>query len=529
MPKWEGNQSSYAAVVGKAVAAAMAAAGIQRAEPRGWKCNRSDCLYANKGWENWHGRTRCQGCYQPKTDAMYPPDYACLHPKQRAGTGPSVTTNVNSPNKEDKRRAARTARRQARKERKGKEKENEGPTVSIAKAVQTQAAVPPTAEPGPKTSEILHLALPEKVYEDVALLLPDAAKFVIASLAQETVPTLADAEDPEAVLSKLLKENGPTAKVARLATMESDIAKLKAAIAALKNGGEGVAEALGDLEAKLVAAEAARARVLKDAPTQGFELKAVAEAISPFEVKVQLRKDRQPRGADKAADRAVARHEHIQLLKKQAKALEDAVLELEVENTVKHEDKAKAATELEVKVLKLFDERIAALTAAVPQPGDAGSATAGAQGQAIVAIPQQHLLALPSASVAEVEAAKARIAELEAVVAKSSSLVAQEFERTCDDITPDQFPAAKVPTGNDLLGCAALFKMLQAWATGAAQPFDWTVLAPVVGAEPTVVAKVLLGKVWAKYYPTGTPRALLWCRVKSSWPYCTASAASRWR
>ena len=80
MTQW-GNGRSYAAAVGQAVAAAMAAASSGQAEPRGWKCNRADCLYANKGWENWSGRRRCQGCFQPKQAATHPPEHARLKPE----------------------------------------------------------------------------------------------------------------------------------------------------------------------------------------------------------------------------------------------------------------------------------------------------------------------------------------------------------------------------------------------------------------------------------------------------------------
>ena len=93
MTPWGPNKEDYAEIVGKAVAAAMAAA--SNAQPtavqRGWKCNRADCLYAVKGWDNWSGRTHCQGCFKPRQAAMNPPEGARLAPRPPKEPRPSAS------------------------------------------------------------------------------------------------------------------------------------------------------------------------------------------------------------------------------------------------------------------------------------------------------------------------------------------------------------------------------------------------------------------------------------------------------
>jgi len=497
MGSWSTGRHSYADIVSKAVAAAMAATRTTEPE-KGWKCKRSDCLYAVRGWPNWPGRTHCQGCFQTKHAATHPPDHARLEHNQARleHSRPGAQSGKELTNKEQKKREARARRRAQRQERKANEAAAEPPKnqprerpTATATTVQEEpvtAATAPTAQP---------LTLPKEVTDAIPMLLPGAAKEIVGSLSQEFIPPATEDKAPEATLAKFVGAKGPTAKAAKKEELIATISRLKDALVPLEQGGEPLAAMADSLKAKIEENEVALSKLAKDAPTQNVEHKSVAEAKAHFEVEIQRRKDREAKGAAAAQERAAHRELLIKKLKEQVNALEEGMNELVKTNTERHVARAQAAAAHDSKVLKLFDAKLKSLP------------TTPAQART------------PLKSLAEVEDAEQRMAELleetqqlQAQLSSARGAVQQEFERSFDDITARQVPIADMPEKDELTAYGTLYEALQSWmGAGAATPFDWESLrlqsATKPGPNAPTIIKLLLGDLWKKWYaedPTPT-------------------------
>ena len=446
----------------------------------------------------------------PKAAAMNPPPHARLEGAANAPPKPTVTTD-----KEAKKREARTRRRDERK----------------AKVLASQTArpsPPPPAtivEPSPVAAAVViqtpHYAkgtiyLPEEVTSAAPLLFPHAAKGILESLAAEHAPPPLDLKSPEAILSKHLGDRGPTAKEAKRIDLEAAIRKLKSAIVSLSDGGEAVANATAALKSDLDAKEAALLKLQKDAPSQEHQLKALAEGRSSLELSIQERKDREQRGAAKAADRRASRASFIADLKAQVAAVEAGLTKIDEENTRNHRERAQAAADLDAKALALFDKRLADKEAEDKKGASTAAAIppAGAQQPlALAAPPNAQAAAVPPepghdiSSLAELEAARIRIATLEEQMKKAVSQALQEFERVAD-VDISQLPAVEMPPADALPLYGGLFMTLQNWTLAGAQtPLDYTVLRTAMdeAADPIAVAKLILADAWDKWYPASTP------------------------
>ena len=351
------------------------------------------------------------------------------------------------------------------------------------------------------------LAFKEDTVKAIQLLMPHAAKLIIDSLAQETVATLHEPKAPEQVLSKFIGDKGPSAKVAKKEELVQDIGKLKAAILALQDGGDAVKGTVDTLKEKLEAAENTLTKLLKDAPSQVHELKAVEEAKSSYILACQARKDREQRGLDKACIRRAERAAHIAELKAQVTKLESDMISVDNENTALHKKRAEAAAEQDEKVIQLVDSRIASLTAAgsttsLPPVGTV-AAIQSPLGQAAPPDPAQQ-----TPSVAELQAARAQILELQVELEQAANMVIAEFDKAFTDITVDMMPKVKLPKEDDIAAFGTLFETLQAWAgAGAVMPFDWDALTGITGnaMHPIEIAKHVLGDLWARWYGDGEP------------------------
>jgi len=513
MTPWD-HKRDYAEIA-KAVAAALAASDVSKpAVLREWKCNRADCLFAVKGWSNWSGRTHCQGCYKPKQAAMSPPPAERLKPH----VDPKAQTAVKKKEEMEaiqKKKEARLKRNQARRERKAQAVTGSQSPVAKDPAPRTVAAIPKpgsiaaavapldsVADPTPST----RLTLPAELVDKIPLLLKAATTAIAESLTSELIPCAVECKTPEALLNRFIGEKGPTAKVAKKEALEADIVKLKLSLEPLKDS-ESMADMAESIQAKIDAAEATLTKLLKDAPSVGFELKSVLEAKSSFEVWSQARVDKEVRGAAKAAERRLARHQHIEDLKAQLTLLENGLTELEDRNTAKHAEKGKALADLDANVAKLFDAKIKQLKTP-PSTAESAAASAISAGNQLaiaagVPVPQSGVPA--PRTLKEMEA---HIADLTTKFQQAIA-VKQEFERTLE-IAVEDLPKAKQPDPSAVSSYNELYLALHSWVgTGSALPFEWAALAGL-GQEsdhPAFVCKLLLGNAWSKWYPDGDPPA----------------------
>jgi len=474
---------------------------------KGWLCLCKDCDYALQGTRNYTDRKRCWSCCRLKEEATNPPDFARLPAKfDRDRTA----NNVNTTEKEQKKREARARKREARQ------------TVRAAadKVIQKPCTVAASPNPAkgkdeasapvsiPATSQApTRLQISEKLYEQIDLLVPEAIKVITDSLYQEIAPTVAEGKSPESILSKLIGERGPTAKIARRAELQADIVRYRDALVIFSPAGDSASEITDGIKLKLKAAEEALAKATKDAPSQDHELKAVQEARSSFEVAMQERLDRQQKGAAKALERKQARHLHIQKQRDQLKILEDGLSEMEKSNDEKHAAKQSMAMEADKKVLELFDIKIAALSSPQPQvPAlTAGPQTAAGVNPLAVATPVPH----EPETLAQIREYRLKIDELTAKLMSGASKVQAEFERAIN-LTEDELPIFKTPTKPQMPIYGALFKTMQQWSLrGANEPFDWETLDQLTGPDTKAweVTVFVLGDLLKRWYPNGAPMA----------------------
>ena len=196
------------------------------------------------------------------------------------------------------------------------------------------------------------------------------------------------------------------------------------------------------------------------------------------------------------------RAECIQNLRDQITLLETGMQELVSNNNSKHLERSKAMADLDTKVLELFDRKLQNLQAGplVPPPAQVAAI---ASLQATPPTP-----AIPLATLAELEEAKKLIAELQRKLKEGADKVQAEFDRAFADVLPHHLPAAQVPAEEHLPAVGALYLALQSWAaSGAAVPFDWGAMRPIMGdnLEICVIAKQLLGPIWDKWYQVEAP------------------------
>ena len=468
--------------------------------PRGWLCRQKDCVFALRGIRNYPERTHCWGCYKPKAVTLKATD------KDNKNKDKNEVTNGNNETttKEAKRREARVRRRQAAVDY---QKANSPPSPP--------APVPPTPDgPGPVATAMSQVAAPPgvkrlgitaEIEEKTPLLTTDVLK--IDSLHYEIIPPDLEARTPEATLTKFIGEKSPTAKAARRAEMEADSAKFKAAIASLNivgGGGESMAGAIADLQAKLDANEAALVKVIKDQPTQGHERKAVVEAKSKFEVAMQARKDREDQGLAKAQERRQERHQHIAKLKAQLDILDAELAKMEDASDAKYKARAVKAQEQDMDVIKLFDKKLESLQAAVDMDTTSGPGAAAIALPPIPAQPSQ----VATQEFADIAAMKKHIEVLEAKLKEAAEKVTKEFEIRFEDIQAAALPTLDVPDKKEIPAYMSLLQVLNNWhCSGAALPFDWEALAKVTtdGPKPVDMCRKLLGSTWGKWYGQAGP------------------------
>jgi len=484
-----GNTNNMRSTITKIVSEVMQKGNINEV---GWLCLCKDCDFAKAGTRNYQSRKKCWSCMRPKDTATNPPVYARL--PQRFDQDHTMRNSDDTSKKEQLKREARTRKREARK----------AAALTARTPERTVAAIPPpevkaatqtasTTKP-PKTK----LNLPDEVLEQIGYLLPGAAKMVMDSLALEVVPTMPDAKAPENIMTKFIGERGPSAKLAKKEELQAEITRYESALVIFGEAGDPAI--VESIKSKLKIAEDALAKATKDAPSQDHELKAVQEAKSSYEVFIQARKDREVKGAQKATERKKARHDHIKTLRDQLTNLENGLKVVEAENDKGHLQKSTAAAELDVKVIALLDQKIAALS---PARNGAGPA-AVPQAQALALLPE-----VPVDSLDQLEQYKRQIAELSAKLQAGANKVQQEFDRSFV-ISASELPQTPKPSQEQMPIYGSLFTALQNWnVSGACQPFDWKALDQLTGPDVTAaqVANYVLGDFLAKWYPDKEPNS----------------------
>jgi len=513
MTPWQSQQADIE-VITKAVVAAMSATStIQPNAPsESWHCQRADCLYANKGWANWAGRRVCQGCFKPRQIATNP------RPEQRIARTPRASSQpapgqAAAANKELKKREARKAKRQARADfLKGKQKD--GPKGNRQDEPTSHEPTPANApKETPQTTATTKLAFSQAMLNDMPLLPAQLLLDLVQSLEAEHIPSDTELKPPEEVLNRCIGEKGPTAKATQRAKIESEIAQLKSSIVWLSD--EGLADTVKSLEEQVKSRENALAKLVRDAPSQNVEAKAIAEVKSAYELRAQARRDNEAKGQAKFVERRTFRHQRVADIISQLNAADKFMTALEEDNSRKHAARAAAAADLDVKVLALFDQKLAKL-AAPPAPvppvppvqpqaplTSAPSQAQASQGGTVAAIQGPSLaLAVPPAADPSKDA---QIATLMASLKRFEQAAAPitEFDRHVE-VDPTTIPKAKVP--NEQAGRAyyAIHRVLELWlASGASDFFTWADLArfAVKDGGPVEVAKEIMGQAWSTWYP----------------------------
>jgi len=385
------------------------------------------------------------------------------------------------------------------------------PTCTVAVIPSGEPAPGPVAEAMaqcPKTltqaAQGSRLALPEDVQLLIPLLLPSAAKPIMASLSQEIVPTVPEARSPEDIMAKMIGEKGPSAKVAKVTELQDAIAKLKSMLAT--SGGSG--EQLDDLEhiitKKLEVMELALTKAQRDVPSQLSELKSVQEAKLSYELSIQTRKDQQARGALKASERKKERREHIKALREQIDILEKNMTKLETDNDAAHAARATASSDIDTKVLELFDKKVSILQAPTPPKAPSAPGTSSSppppQTQAL-ALPPPEIVQTPN-TLTELNEFKAKFEDMRMRLEAATGAMVKQFGATIEDLNPNMLPETEIPEGDAIMAYAAIFDFLQQWKLGEAAPFDWETIDTAAGPAHSAVEIVqkLVGNVWSKWY-----------------------------
>jgi len=488
MAQW--NKDNFAEVVSRAVAAAVKEIEGKPGNAKGWHCNRSDCLYAVKGWENWAGRRRCQGCFYLKAEATNPPATKRL-------AKPAVTTAEPPKSKDEAKKEKRARVKKAKQDRKATRPGSDGP------ASPTPAAQPPpdgankTASADDQPAESTNrLALSKEVAESLEL---DALiQKITTSLKAEVVPKDLEEKKPEEIMDKFLSYKGPTAKAQKRKETTDAIINLKQALISLEKGGVPLEPMAVKCKAEILENEALLAKLNKEAPTVDFENKAVAEAKAHFEVWMQTRKDREAKGAAVAKERVAQRTEFFTSLEEIVAKLKAEITNEVAANAKKHADRAKAMAEQDKKVIALFDAKLATLSPPAP-PAPAVAPVLTGQSDQITSLAE---LTLVKKRLEEIAAENAR---LNAIVAKADGDVHSEFDRSFE-IPALDIPIAEVPDKENISSYGTLYCALAAWSrTGSVSPFDWESLRiqtiNAKGPSAPVVVKSLLGDLWKKWYP----------------------------
>ena len=479
----------------------------------GWYCAKSDCLYGGKGLVNYASRRCCNGCYRPRAVAERPD----LQPQVRPQRGAEGSFEQSATEKEKKKREARTKKRKDKLAARQAWKNAAAPRDPIVPAPAPVAAIPSGA-PGPvatamtatasiaaPTVKYSKLAIPDDLKARLPLLDDAMLKVVTDSLALELIPSQVEAKSPEAILIKTLGDRGPAANVAKVSELQTSIGAYKSMIITAQAGGDSMSEMEVVLKEKLEATEVALTKAQKDAPSQLSELKAVQESRSSYELTAQTRKDLQQKGITKAGERKVVRHAYIRQLKEQLDLLDVGITKLEDENNAAHAARAATLNEVDNKVLALFDAKIAALQ----QPAPQGPIPAGPGPADQLALPSTAPPAPMPSTLAELEAARKQIEELQTKMQLAANIVVQQFEQRFEEIQVDMLPPTRVPEEKHLASMGSTYEVLNSWhIAGAGNPFDWDTLDTLVGPglEAPSVARELLGDtLWKKWYPDALP------------------------
>ena len=502
---------------------------------KGWLCNCSDCSFATKSTPNYPDRTYCWGCLRPKAQAMKPPDHARIvtRPLRSAARSPQSADADGPTEKEAKKREARARKRQAKAAFKAARAGGAGaearaeteppPTPAVSQSGPIALAMAKTFESDgpPRTPSKAVMVFPKEVLDLIPLISGEATREIRESMAHEHAPQEAEARTPEETLARTVGEKGAAAKMSRRSELEADIRRFNAVLLAMADSGESMNELKRSAKDQLKAAEASLAKVMRDAPTTDHGLLALAEARSSYEVAMQVRKDRAAKGATKAGERTAMRHAQIAKLREQITTLEDALVVLESDNNDKYIKKAREADEMDKKVLELIDRKVAELTPDPSPPAQCSNQPPSFTGALALAMPPDT--ATPT--IAQLQEAEKKIAELTALLQAGAHRVHAEFNAAFEDIEMAHLPAPKVPPKEILPAFGTVYESLTSWqAAGAATAFEWKALNSSTGEviEPIALGKQLLGRVWDRWYgdkpPVGTsvvPRQVVllmqWC------------------
>jgi len=275
------------------------------------------------------------------------------------------------------------------------------------------------------------------------------------------------------------------------------------------------------MEAELKAQEEALAKALKGAPSPDHELKALQQARSSYEVTIQERKDNAAKGEAKALARRLARHKHIEELRSQLKLLEDELNVIEDNNAKLHVEKTSMAAQLDIKVLKLIDEKIVAISSRMATSPSTPSSSQQ-QGVLALAAPQQSQAPVTAQTAtdhlnAQKSALEQQLAQLQAAfkAQQEQESIQLALDKVVNTVTLETLPTITLQGKDELevSGYGRVYWFLSRWLNlGASTPFTVDEMGKSLQLKPEAIGHVLdaaLGNKtadWFKDASTIVPR-----------------------
>ena len=96
---------------------------------------------------------------------------------------------------------------------------------------------------------------------------------------------------------------------------------------------------------------------------------------------------------------------------------------------------------------------------------------------------------------------------MSAKMQEATSIMAQQYNATHEDIVATMLPDTEVPAGYLLTAYGAIFVFLQNWSVAGAAPFDLEAFDVAAGPSFDVIdiVKKLVGVTWDKFYAAAPP------------------------
>ena len=333
-----------------------------------WECGHADCRFAQKGMLNYADRRFCGGCARPKSKAMSPPTTSAV----KGAASQSKPEEPETLAAQQAKQAASGKNNEARRLRKAKGLGKPSAPAAPPKQEEQRKNAAEDAGPvaqaftanlflqaGSATAPALtRAALPEELTEQ-APLLAGVVKAVASSLGQDTLPLNTAPKKAELVVDEFLGNKDPVKKEERKKEQAAVVTRLKVVVASIFDGGEATKEFLVPAQEKLKTAERDLSKLEKDSLATGYDVKAVANAKTSFELALQRKRGHMQDGNERAQERIALRAKIFQDARDQLDLLENGTKEVEKQCADAHAERAAAAALVDAEVLRLFDSKIA--------------------------------------------------------------------------------------------------------------------------------------------------------------------------